>query len=282
MPNALFSALDTVLTDDELNSMTIEVDAGFWPNLTLESIIGSRDVDPGTVSIIKNKYDGVATPERIAESGFFPKDRIKRYSETLYVEERGISFDIPKKTIDIFKNTGELINRKYLQRTGRALATSVEDVSLARMQVLGTAAGMTFDVSTDGDNGKLWDTVGADPYGDVLDMLSELDDVGFVGDTLWIDNKLMRKIQKKDSHGDRIIDDIYTVVDNIQGSSRLSKGTGLLFDSTQSEFIYSQKPNILSDFRSGNRVYETSVAYEGVVDVEDPDSILVLTLGATS
>lgn len=266
------------LTDEELETFNKYVDMGFWPRLTLEDIVGSSEVDPGTVSIVKDKFDGIASPERIAESGYFPKDRIKRYTETLYVEERGIGFDIPKKTIDIFRANGRLINQKYLINCGRRLAESVETISLAKMQTLATSASNTFTCSSDGTTGKGWDETGLDPYNDVLEMLAVIDANGYDADTLWIDKSFFRTLQKKDSHGDKIIDDIRAVVPNIVGSFNLSTATGVLFDSSQFEFIYSQKPNVMSDFRSANRMYESSVAYEGVLDVEDIDACLTLNL----
>lgn len=271
-------AEDNFLTDEELETFNKYVDQGFWPRLTLEDIIGTSEVDAGTVSIVKDKFDGIASPERIAESGYFPKDRIKRYTETLYVEERGIGFDIPKKTIDIFRTTGRLINQKYLVNCGRRLAESVETISLAKIQTLASTAENTFTCSSDGSTGKGWDESGLDPYADVLEMLALIDANGYEADTLWIDKTFFRTLQKKDTHGDRIIDDIKTVIPNIVGSFNLSSATGVLMDSTQFEFIYSQRPNVLSDFRSANRMYESSVAYEGVLDVEDIDACLTLDL----
>lgn len=280
-----------MMEDAEIETYTELIDNGFWPRLTLEDIVGSRQVDEGTVGLVKQKYDGISSPERIAESGYFPKDRIKRYEETLYIEQRGLGFDIPEKTLQIYRATGNMINAKYITGVGRRLAESIEDVSLARMQTLAAAVtptANTFDVVSDtskGAHGVHWDAASCEPYNDVLAMLKLLDKKGYDGNVLWVDKGLFRDLQKKDtagSIGQSWMSQIQSLGIDVEGSFRLSMGTGVLFDRSQMEYVYSKKPTFRSDFNIDNGMFKCVAFYEGVLDIEDIDACLTLQLGANS
>lgn len=263
-------------TDEEIEMIEADLYEGYIPRLTVEDTIGTMQVNPGVVSITRNKIEGLTDPEKMDDSSYFPKDVISRTSETKYVEPSGIGFDITNKARKIAAYNNDRIESLYIQSVGRRIAESVEDEALSYFNDIAESNSRTFDAVNDGSGD--WTSSDANPYNDMLDIISMFDEEGTELTHMWVNNKLYRSTQKKDENGDRYIDDIEGLGVTLLPSRRISNNTGIAIDANECQYVYSNDLTMESQYKPMEQLHENVAYIEGVPDILSYRDVVKATL----
>lgn len=265
-------------TDEEIEMIEGDLYEGYIPRLTVEDTIGTMQVNPGVVSITRNKIEGLTDPEKMDDSSYFPKDVISRTSETKYVEPSGIGFDITNKARKIAAYNNERIEPLYIQSVGRRIAESVEDEALTYFNDIADANSQTFDAVNNGSGD--WTTSSADPYNDMLDIISMFDEAGTEMTHMWVNNKLYRSTQKKDDNGVKYIEDIEGLGVTLLPSRRISDNIGIAIDANECQYVYSNDLTMESQYKPMEQLHENVAYIEGVPDILSYRDVVKATLSA--
>lgn len=267
--------------DEEITQIKNDLMEGFLPNLVISENIRVTEADPGTVEFVRNKVIGMSLPGTVQDGTRFPQDKISRTPETKYVEATGLEFELFDKAVKIARKNQLPIEQMYLTTVGRRIAESVEGEIIGDARALATANSATqvYNAPTQSVTTKGWNQSGCDPYADVLDMLKVFDGNGTEATDMYIDYRYHRDLQKKDTHGDVIMDDIEGLGINVMSTRRLNEGEVMLMDGRDVEYLYTGTPEFNYKYEL-DRSYKCAAHIEGCADIMSYRDILVANVKA--
>lgn len=265
--------------DSEIEQIRHSLIEGYLPALTLEDVIGTESVDPGTIALTRTRVIGMSAPEKLDQASFVPKDDISRTPESIYVEPIGLGFELPQKEIDNARLNGVPIMDMYFQSVGRRMAEAVEDDALTSFRAIAaTQATQQWDAAIDGTASEYWGHASASPYDDILEIIDVFEGQGSDCTDIFLSRELYLYLLRRDAYGNTPLSFIEDSTDvTIRKSKRLGTGKAVGVNANNCEYLFSKEIDVEAVYQT-NGMWDGAVKLEGVADVLSYRDVMDITL----